>query len=187
MKNHGGPTAPALNSSHVQLRSSLRAHSLQKKRLQHEWPFSLVLCFTSSAYIINHKYLHTLTPLPTHKNKTKQKLCVNSTKTNRSLLLLKPVWHLLTGQQCLGQAYDLWTLTVKLTLPPLGCCAKCQERPLILSCCLVDCSPAHYFSRPDWRCHIPNSAQIRCGQTGPPTYSARVLSSNSNKGRVVAE
>lgn len=75
------------------------------------------------------------------------------------LLLLKPVLYLSACQQCLGQAHDLWPLTVKLTLLPLGCCAKCQERPLIPSRRLVDRWAADYLSRP---C-IPASAQICCG------------------------
>lgn len=74
------------------------------------------------------------------------------------LLLLKPVLYLSAYLQCLGQAHDLWPLTVKLTLLPLGCCAKCQERPLIPSRRLVDRWAADYLSRP---C-IPASAQICC-------------------------
>lgn len=85
-------------------------------------------------------------------------------------------------QQWLGQACDLWPLTVKLTLPPVRCCAKCQERPLILSCSLVSCSVAEYLSGPDQCTYIPSSAQISLLQAvlhrdavGQLTYSVRML------------
>lgn len=87
------------------------------------------------------------------------------------------VLYLSACQQWLGQACDLWPLAVKLTLPPVGCCAKCQERPLILSCCLAGHSAADYLSCPDQCTDIPCSAQIcyrlSCTETRPPTYSSR--------------
>lgn len=91
------------------------------------------------------------------------------------MVVLKDVLYLSACQQWLGQACDLWPLTVKLTLPPVGCCAKCQERPLILSRCLVGHSAADYLSCPDQCTYIPRSAQIccrlSCTETGPLEYS----------------
>lgn len=87
-------------------------------------------------------------------------------------------------QQWLGQACDLWPLTVKLTLPPVRCCAKCQERPLILSCSLVSCSVAEYLSCLDQCTYIPSSAQISLLQAvlhrGRPTYLLRQNAPSSN-------
>lgn len=74
-----------------------------------------------------------------------------------------------TCQQRLGQACDPWPLTVKLTLPPVGCCAKCQERPLILSRCLVGHSAPDYLSCPD--------------QSTVPTYQPQLNSAAGSPAR----
>lgn len=82
--------------------------------------------------------------------------------SNRTVAL-EHVLYLTARQQHSGQACDPWPLTVKLTLPPVGCCAKCQERPLILSCCLVGHSAPNYLSCPDQCSCILRSARLRCG------------------------
>lgn len=73
------------------------------------------------------------------------------------VVVLKHVLYLSACQQWLGQACDPWPHTVKLTLPPVGCCAKCQKRPLILSCCLLGHSAPDYLSCPDQCTYIPSS------------------------------
>ncbi len=91
------------------------------------------------------------------------------------IAILKHTLNLSACQRRLGQARDPWPLTVKLTLPPVACCAKCQERPLILSCCLVGHSAPDYCSSPDHVATYQPQLNSAAGSPGwrerPPTHS----------------
>lgn len=156
LKDQGGPAAPALNPSHTRLWDTL----IHRHACANAHPHALHQVFLSSRHTHLHRNLpHLLHQLHPH-------MCYYPVRASHGQNRAVALEHVSDASRPASGGWvrpmTPWPLTVKLTLPPVGCCAKCQEWPLILSRCLVGHSAPDYLSCPDQSTYIPASAQLCC-------------------------